>query len=190
MDFDSNRQRCELELGNICAEPERECDSVWNTHGVAGDFDIDLPLTGGPGVECRSSGGDHTFVITFSNAVVSGNASVTSGSGNVTGSPTFSGNTMTVNLTGVSDAQQITVTLSNVTDCFGSVLPDSMVTAGMLIGDTNANGAVNSGDVAQTKSQIGQPVSATNFRSDVNTSGSINASDVSIVKSEIGNGLP
>ena len=141
-------------------------------------------------MECRSSGGDHTFVITFSNAVVSGNASVTSGSGNVMGSPTFSGNTMTVNLTGVSDVQQITVTLSNVTDCFGSVLPDSMVTAGMLIGDTNANGAVNSGDVAQTKSQIGQPVSATNFRSDVNTSGSINASDVSIVKSEIGNGLP
>src|SRR2546423_274320 len=160
------------------------------THGVAGNFDIDLPMTGGPGVECRSSGGDHTFVVTFSNAIMSGNASVTSGSGNVTGSPTFSGNKMTVNLTGVFDVQHITVTLSNVTDCFGSVLPDSMVTAGMLIGDTNANGAVNSGDVAQTKSQIGQPVSATNFRSDVNTSGSINASDVSIIKSEIGNGLP
>src|SRR5213076_2394850 len=60
------------------------------THGVTGDFNIDLPLTGGPGVECRSSGGNHTFVVTFSNPVVSGNASVTSGSGNVTGSPIFS----------------------------------------------------------------------------------------------------
>ena len=47
------------------------------THGGAGDFDIDLPLTGEPGVECRSSGGNHTFVVTFSNQTVSGNANVT-----------------------------------------------------------------------------------------------------------------
>jgi hypothetical protein len=51
------------------------------THGGAGTFDIPLPLTGTPGVECRSggAGGDHTFVITFNNAVVSGNAAVTGG---------------------------------------------------------------------------------------------------------------
>ena len=97
---------------------------------------------------------------------------------------------LTVNLTGVSDAQQITVTLSTVTDCFGSVLPNTMVTAGMLIGDTTGNGAVNSGDVAQTKARSGQPVSAANFRSDVNTDGSIDASDVSVVKSNVGTGLP
>ena len=160
------------------------------THGGAGNFDINLPLSGEPGVECRSSGGNHTFVVTFSNTVVSGNASVTSGSGNVMGSPTFSGNTMTVNLTGVSDDQQLTVTLSNVTDCFGSTLPNTMVTATMLVGDTHANRAVNSADVAQTKSRIGQLVSATNFRSDVNADGGINASDVSIVKSKVGTGLP
>ena len=162
------------------------------SHGPPGTFDVDLPLSGNVGIESRSggAGGNHTFVITFSNPVVSGNASVTSGAGKVFGSPTFSGNTMTVNLTGVSDAQQITVTLSNVTDCFGSVSPDAMVTAGMLIGDTSSNRAVNSGDVGQSKSRIGQPVNAATFRSDVNADGSLNASDVSIVKSKIGNGLP
>ncbi len=50
------------------------------THGAAGDFDIALP-----GVECRSggAGGDYTLVVTLSNNLVSGNASVTSGTGSV-----------------------------------------------------------------------------------------------------------
>src|SRR4029077_3654287 len=130
------------------------------THGTAGAFDVELPLTGSVGIECRSGGasGDHTFVFTFTNNVVSGNATVTTGTGTVSGPPTFSGNTMTVNLTGVSDVQQITVTLSNVTDCFGSVLPDTAVSAGMLTGDTTANRTVNSSDIAQVKAQSGSPV--------------------------------
>ena len=160
------------------------------THGGAGDFDIDLPLAGEPGVECRSSSGDHTFVVTFSNPVVSGNASVTSGSGNVAGSPTFSGNTMTVNLTGVADVQQITVTLSNVTDSFAQVLPDTPVSANMLIGDTNGNKTVNASDVAQAKGQSGLPVTAANFRSDVNASGAISAADIAQVKANAGHTVP
>src|SRR5256885_1670930 len=37
------------------------------THGAAGDFDIDLPLSGPEGIECRSGGpnGNHTIVVTF-----------------------------------------------------------------------------------------------------------------------------
>ena len=160
------------------------------THGGAGDFDIELPLTGEPGVECRSSGGDHTFVVTFSNPVVSGNASVTSGSGNVTGSPTFSGNTMTVNLNGVADMQQITVTLSNVTDNSAQVLPDTPLSVNMLIGDTTASKTVNAADVAQTKGQSGLPVTAANFRTDVNASGAISASDIAQVKANAGHTVP
>ncbi len=162
------------------------------THGAAGTFDVDLPLTGNVGIECRSggAGGNHTFVFTFTNNVVSGNATVTTGTGTVSGPPTFSGNTMTVNLTGVSDIQQITVTLSNVTDCFGSVLPDTPVSAGMLIGDTTGNRTVNASDVAQVKGQSGAPVDATNFREDVTVNGSINASDVGLVKANVGHSLP
>jgi hypothetical protein len=77
-----------------------------------------------------------------------------------------------------------------VTDCFGSVLPDTMVSAGMLIGDTTANRTVNSSDVAQVKGQSGVPVSNSNFREDVTVNGSINASDVGLVKANVGNSLP
>ena len=160
------------------------------THGAAGDFDINLPLVGGVGVECRSTGGAYTLVFTFSNNMVSGNASVTGGIGSVLGSPTFATNTMTVNLTGVADVQKITVTLSNVTDTSAQVLPDTAVSVNILIGDTSGNKTVNASDVSQTKLQSGQTLTATNFRNDVTVNGSINASDVSLVKSKSGTALP
>jgi len=160
------------------------------THGTAGTFDVELPLSGSAGVECRNGGGNHTFVFSFNNNVVSGSAAVTSGIGMVSGSPTFSNNTMTVNLTGVADVQQITVTLSSVTDCFGSVLPDTSVNAVMLVGDTSGNRAVNATDVAQVKSQVGSPVTSSNFREDVTVNGVIGASDVGLVKSDVGHSVP
>jgi hypothetical protein len=162
------------------------------THGAAGNFDIDLPLTGEPGVECRSGGasGNHTLVFTFTNNVESGNASVTQGVGTVSGPPTFSGNTMTVNLTSVADVQRITVTLNNVRDSFGQFLPDTPVSADMLIGDTTGNRTVNASDIAQVKAQAGVPVDATNFREDVTVDGAIDASDIGLVESKSGDSLP
>jgi hypothetical protein len=65
------------------------------SHKAAGKFDINLPLNGTPGVECRDGGGSYSFVFSFTTNVVSGNANVTSGTGTV-GTPTFSGMTMTV----------------------------------------------------------------------------------------------
>jgi hypothetical protein len=98
-------------------------------------------------VECRSTNGKYTFVFTFSSDVVSGSATVTSGTGRVKGSPIFSGNTMTVNLTGVTDVQKITVTLSNVTSSTSQVLPDTAVSANMVIGDTDGDKTVSNSDV-------------------------------------------
>jgi len=60
----------------------------------------------------------------------------------------------------------------------------------MLIGDVNPNCFVNASDVAQTKAQLGQPVTTSNFRADVNPNGIINASDVVHVKFLIGTSLP
>lgn len=159
------------------------------THGNAGTFDINLPLSGQPGVECRSSGGNHTLVFTFSDNPVSGNVSVTSGTASVSGSPTYGQNTMTVNLTGVADAQTLMLMLSNVTDTSSRVLPDTTVSVSMLLADTNGNGAVNATDVSQTKARIGQTVDATNFRSDLNANGMINATDTSMVKANAGHAL-
>jgi hypothetical protein len=124
--------------------------------------------------------------------VVSGNAAVTSGIGSVTGSPTFRGNTMTVNLTGVTDVQTITVTLSNVTDNFAQVLPNTAVSMGVLIGDAagTGDGRVSASDVGFVKSKSGQTTDATNFRADVAVNGSIDAGDIRLTKSKSGNVLP
>jgi len=159
------------------------------THGAAGAFGINL-LTPNFGPECRSSAGNETLVFTFNNNVVSGSAGVTGGTGSVSGSPSFSNKTMTVNLTGVADGQKTTLTLSNVTDSATQVMPNTAVSMNVLIGDTNANKAVNASDISQTKVQVGTNVTATNFRTDVNVNGSINASDVSLVKSRSGLSVP
>jgi hypothetical protein len=162
------------------------------THGAVGDFDIPLPLTGTPGVECRSgqgAGTDHKIVVSFANPISSvGGASVTSGTGSVSGSPVISGNTVTVNLTGVTNAQTIAVTLSNVND--GSSTGNVIVPMSVLLGDTSGNGAVTGTDVSQAKLQSGQGVTASNFREDVVVNGTLNGSDVSAVKLKSGTALP
>jgi uncharacterized delta-60 repeat protein len=160
------------------------------THGNAGTFDINLPLTGTPGVECRNSGGNHALVFTFSSNPVSGDVSIMSGTAAISGTPTYNNNTMTVNLSGVADEQMLTLMLSNVTDSSSRVMANTTVSVNMLVGDTNANGVVNASDVSQTKARFGQTLNATNFRSDVNASGTINASDGSMVKAKAGNASP
>jgi hypothetical protein len=159
-------------------------------HGSAGTFDVDLPLTGEPGVECRNTGGDYTLVFTFNNTVVSGSAMITSGIGSVAGSPTFGSHTMTVELTGVPDVQQVTVTLTNVMDGFGQTLPDTPVSVNMLIGDVTGNRAVNASDIWRIKSQTGSQVTSANFRTDINASGTVTASDVAQGKMNSGHTLP
>jgi hypothetical protein len=169
-------------------------------HGASGSFDVSLPLSGTPGIECRTGGAtnDYTIVVTFGSAItVNGNpqAQVISGAGTVGsngtsngGMVTVSGNTVTVPLTNIANAQTINVRLNNVNT--GASSGDTTIPMSILAGDTNANAAVNSGDVAQTKARLGQVIDATNFRSDVNANGAINAGDVSLIKSLLGTGLP
>ena len=95
---------------------------------------------------------------------------------------------ITVNLTGVTDAQRITMTLHNVNN--GNVTGDVPISMGVLIGDVNGNGTVSAADVALTKSQVGNPVTSSNFREDVNVNGTISSTDVALVKSDVGTSLP
>jgi hypothetical protein len=183
------RRVCELTLTGAVSR---------KTHGGGtGTFDIDLPLTGSPGIECRTTAGtnDYTMVVTFSGAVtINGTpqAQVTSGTGCVGSAGTCNGgtvaisaNAVTIPLTNVANAQAINVTLFDVNGDGNVVIP-----MGVLTGDVNANRAVNAGDVALTKSRLGQLLDATNFRADVNANGGINATDVSIVKQNSGTSLP
>jgi subtilisin family serine protease len=157
-------------------------------HGSAGTFDIPLPLTGAPGVECRSSG-SYTLVFTFNKTVVSGNATVTEGSA-ATGPVSMDGNTMSVTLSGVTDAQRITLQLSSVTATDSQVLEPTSVSMNMLVGDVNGSKSVNSSDLGIVKAQSGAPLGQSNFRADVAISGAINASDIGLVKSRSGNSVP
>ena len=159
------------------------------THGAAGDFDIDLPTTGNPGIEDRIGpvAGEHQIIVTFGSSVSVSSASVSSGTGNVA-NVSANGGQITVNLSGVADAQRIVVTLTNVNDGVNS--GNVTIPMAILSGDTTGNGAVASSDVSQTKLQSGQPVTSSNFREDINLSGSINATDVSMVKARSGTALP
>lgn len=159
------------------------------THGGAGIFDIPLPATGLRGVECRTGGaaGDHQIVfnfvgpVTFQGASLQGAGSVASTSGNGT-------STITVDLTGVGNAQHLSLSLLTVSD--GLNTRDIPLPFSVLLGDTNGNGSVSASDVSQTKTQSGQATSSANFRSDVNLSGSINAGDIGLVKGQSGASLP
>jgi uncharacterized delta-60 repeat protein len=159
-------------------------------HGAAGIFDINLPLSGDPGIECRSGGtnNDCQIVFSFPNSVTFTNASVTTGDGSVSGTNGSGTSTITANLTNVTNAQKLTVTLFGASD--GTNTGDLSVQMGVLLGDTNGNGAVNATDVSQAKLGSGQAVDATNFRSDATVNGTINASDVSLVKLRSGTALP
>jgi len=155
-------------------------------HGSASTFDVVLPLTGPRGIECRSGGanGDYTMIFSFANQLSSvGGASVVSGTGLVSSSATGAdAHQYVVNLTGVTNAQYLTVSLTNVNDSAGNFSSAVSASMGVLVGDVNASGVVTSGDTNLRKAQALQPVTSANFRSDINASGTITTGDVNIVK--------
>ncbi|MEP7015105.1 MAG: dockerin type I domain-containing protein, partial [Verrucomicrobiota bacterium] len=147
------------------------------------------------GIEPRSSSG-YTVVFTFANTLTSVAGVSATATGPVQPGPSsgsidpLDAHNYIANLTALPNAQNITVTLNTANDSDGNVSGAVPVVMGLLKGDTTANGSVNSGDVSQTKSRIGQVIDGTNFRSDVNANGAINSADVANVKSNIGTGLP
>ena len=157
-------------------------------------YDVDLPLTGTPGIECRSggTGGNYTIVFKFAVALSTvGNANVAAGTATI-GSRTINGSNSReylVNLSGVTNAQSVTVSLTNVTDVAGNISSSVSATMGVLVGDTNNDKFCDAVDVSQVKSQSGNPVSNSNFREDVNVDNFIDAVDVALVKSNSGTAL-
>ena len=160
------------------------------THGSAGSFDIPLPFAAGstPGIECRSASGNYTLVLNFTHSVKVVGATVNSGIGSVASLGGSGTTAITVNLTGVSDAQRMTVKIFGLAD--GSNTGEVTVPMHVLIGDTNGNGSVNASDESQTSGQSSLPVSTNNFRCDVNASGGISSSDIALVKARSGDLVP
>jgi hypothetical protein len=156
-------------------------------HGNAGPFDIDLPLTGIPGVECRVGNGGtfrQAIVFTFSEPVtsVSGTTTTTCGSVNST---TISDSTVTVELGHVNcDGSDITVTVPGVNGASGSV--DASATMSLRTGDVNADGVVNNTDLKEIKLNVGRGlVNEDNFRDDIRVDGKVNHGDTTLEKSKL-----
>ena len=161
------------------------------TYASGGDFDVDLPITGAPGIECRTGGqnGDHKVLIKFANAVSVGGASVVSSDGQaMVSSFSVSGAVVTVNLTKVTNKQTIVITLTNVSD--GTNIGNASISMGVLLGDTSGDGVVNSADITQTRSQSGNAADAGNFREDLTVDGVINSADITLVRRQSGTALP
>jgi len=176
-----------VEVGGTLLPAPSTVSSV-KTHGAT-PFGIDLPLTD-RGIECRSggAGGNHQIILNFATPVGFSGVSVTKGVGNVS-SYSINGSQVTINLTGVANAQEIFTTLFNVND--GSVnANDITVRMGVLLGDVNGSGVVSSGDTNLCKAQALQPITASNFRNDVNVSGAITSGDTNIVKQNALTSLP
>ena len=164
------------------------------THNGLGPFDVNLPLAGNVGVECRTGGasGNHTLVFTFSNELVSvGAPQVANGVGHVShGEIGVDKRQYILSLTGVGNAQRLTVSLTNAVDAAGNSSSATPVTLGFLYGDANGDGVINSGDAQQTRNRSGQTTDATTFRSDLNLDGTINSGDATVVRSRSGQFIP
>jgi hypothetical protein len=185
---------------SIGPPPLTRVDSV-KTHGVAGPLNVQLQndaTTQPRGVECRTGGAtnDYTIVFTFQNNLVTTDtstaASIVSGPGSIVAATTGFGpaaNQYTVNLTGVTNAQYVTVAINNAHDVNGGFGPVS-TTMGVLLGDVNATGGVDGNDVSAVQSRTRQTVTQSNCRFDVNATGGIDGNDVSLTQSKTRSSLP
>jgi hypothetical protein len=162
-------------------------------HNGVGNFDVDLPLTGPRGIECRTAG-DNTLkiVVTFGSPVsINGGAqpqaSVTPPA--TVDMVTINGSVVTVDLGNVPNAQSIQLTLNNVSD--GVNAGPVVIPIGILTADVNASTLVDGNDVSLVQGQTRSgTVDASNFRMDVNRTGLIDGNDVSITQGQTRTSIP
>jgi hypothetical protein len=154
-------------------------------HGAAGTFDLPLTLTPltNPTTEPRQ-GPTATVVMTFDKAIASATTSITEGVATPT-LTTFGGNDVVISLSGVSDQQYVTVSLTNVTGADGSTAGTGTVRIGFLRGDVNQSRVVSVADLGLVNAQLAQPVTAVNFLKDVNASGTLTLADKGIANANL-----
>ena len=151
-------------------------------------YDVSLPFSRPYAVECRSGGSSNSYeiIVGFGMNAICNAASIISGSGTVTGITT-GGSYADITLADVVSPQALMLKLDM--DYNGLATGSVLVPINVVVGDVSGNGSVDALDVAQTKLNVGQPISTTNFRTDVNGNGQINSADVALVKLKSGTGL-
>jgi photosystem II stability/assembly factor-like uncharacterized protein len=157
-------------------------------------FDVELPLSGDPAIECRTddSAGDQKLVLTFNNALTAVDDAVTScGSIRRVEIDQTDPHQLRVTLSAPAcNAEFVTVTVEGIDDDQGHTLAQAAVTLGLLLGDVNGDGVVDRSDATQVRQDHGARTDETNFREDIDSSGRIKGDDFAIVRSENGSMLP
>jgi len=165
------------------------------THGAGGDFAIPLVATDGanPTTEPRN-GGIAKIKIHFDGslalALYTGGVTVTPSAGLTVIESTEGDNTIVLDITGDVDKACYKIDVAGAFPAAGlKGTADPTCLVGNLIGDSNNSRTVNTIDMAQVKTKIGQVVNAGNCRQDLNLSNSINTIDMSLAKSKVPNAL-
>jgi hypothetical protein len=188
--FNASRSQHEEDVYYVRVAPTTSALSLVSaasrlTHGPAGTFDVNMPLSGVSGVECRSAT-TYNAVFIFDAPVTSGQVTVLSGTATV-GAITFSGNSMTAQLTGVTSAEIVTLHTQNIN---GDGLPHGDVQFGFLTADADASRLVSKPDQTLVQGQLNQPVTSANFREDLKPDGRIKNSDLNLVKANKNHSIP
>jgi kumamolisin len=152
------------------------------------NYSINLPLSGDEGVECRTISGSLNIVCTFDQPMTSATAQLTEGTGSIAGTPTYSGDTVTIALSGVTDAQNLTLTLSGLNGTSGT----AAIGFGVLEGDVNGDGAVSFQDMTAVQSAYGEASGNSDFepQADINRDGGVSFQDMTTVRNDYGHQLP
>ena len=173
---------------NSIASPTLASAVSRKVHGAAGTFDLPLSMMStNPTTEPRQSS-TATIVMTFDAAIISANVAVTEGTATA-GSLTFSGNDVIVPLTGVTDQQYVTISLTNVSSTV-STGGSGSIRLGFLVGDVNQNRVVTLADLGLVNAQLAQVVTAANYLKDVNASGTLTVADKGITNANLTRALP
>ena len=162
-------------------------------HGAAGTFDLPLTLTTPPTVNHNPTteprtGTTHQIVFTYDKPLSTATVNVTEGT--AVKSSSLVGSTVVVDLTGVTNAQYVTVSLTSVGSTDGGTGGIGEARVGFLEGDVNQSHAVTVADLGLVNAQLAQPVTAANFLKDVNASGTLTVADKGITNSRLTNSLP
>ena len=162
-------------------------------HGGAGTFDLPLSLVAPPAVNHSPTtepraGPTHQLVYTYDKPL--NNATVNVTEGTAVRSSSLSGSTVVVNLTGVTNAQYVTVSLTNVGSTDGGTGGTGEARVGFLQGDVNQSRVVSIADLGLVNAQLSQLVTGTNFLKDVNASGTLTLADKGITNANLTIALP
>ena len=170
------------------AAPVLQSVVLRRAHGGTGTFDLTLSsVLTNPTTEPRT-GPNHQLIFTYDKPLNAATAAATEGVATLTTSVV--GSTVVVNLSGVTNAQYVTVTLSGVGSTDGGTGGTGVARAGFLEGDVNQNRVVSFADVGLVNAQLAQPVTLANYLMDINTSGAISLADKALANHALSKSLP